>query len=122
MKENILIEKVGWITLIKSSPPLTKEYIADCYLRYRIMICFLQEHHLTTRIILTEEDIVNDESELRLYDLTDKGIKFYKAGIIPWKKKIDKSPDRNKAINDISFLEKKYAKFEMEMKDQTIQK
>lgn len=107
-ENNKLIEKVGWITKMKSTPPLTQEYINNKYVQFRNMIEFLQSKSLTTRTVLNSTDVVNDESELKMGDLTSEGLAFYKKAIIPWKKKIDKSPDKLKEINNISFLEKKY--------------
>ena len=104
-QKDYTLSKVSWITKMKSTPPLTQEYIDLVYLRYRVMISYLQSHKLTTREIL--DDDINDEFELRKSDLTEKGFEFYKNGIIPWIKKIDRSVDRKKTITDISFLDKK---------------
>lgn len=105
------ITKVGWITQMKSTPPLTKEYIQRVYLRFEIMIRFLQNHKFTTKIILKDGDSVNDETEIKSSDLTVEGRKFYSFGIIPWIRKIDRSKNPEKAIRDISFLEKKMVEF-----------
>ena len=91
--EDFIITKVGWITQMKSTPPLTEEYIQRVYLRFEIMIRFLQNHKFTTRIILNDGDSVNDETGIKHSDLTAEG-----------------SPE--KAIRDISFLEKKKVEFE----------
>ncbi|MBO9618801.1 MAG: hypothetical protein J7539_07150 [Niabella sp.] len=104
-----IIEKVGWVTKMKSTPPLTQEYINSKYLQFRNMVNFLQSKNLTTRTVLAEHDTVSDESELKFGDLTEQGLEFYKKAIIPWKKKIDKSIDKVKEINNLSFLEKKYS-------------
>ena len=101
------LTKVGWITKMKSTPPLTQEYIELQYLRFEIMVKFLQEKKMTTRIILKEDQIVNDDSKLMASDLTDKGRNFYRFGIIPWVKKIDRSKYPEKVIRDTLFLEKK---------------
>ena len=106
--EDFIITKVGWITQMKSTPPLTEEYIQRVYLRFEIMIRFLQNHKFTTRIILNDGDSVNDETGIKHSDLTAEGRKFYSFGIVPWIRKIDRSRNPEKAIRDISFLEKKY--------------
>ena len=111
-QEDFIISKVGWITQMKSTPPLTEEYIKRVYLRFEIMIRFLQNHKFTTRIILNDGDSVNDETEIKHSDLTVEGRKFYSLGIIPWIRKIDRSRNQEKAIRDISFLEKKMVEFE----------
>ena len=105
--EDFIITKVGWITQMKSTPPLTEECIQRVYLRFEIMIRFLQNHKFTTRIILNDGDSVNDETGIKHSDLTAEGRKFYSFGIVPWIRKIDRSRNPEKAIRDISFLEKK---------------
>lgn len=110
-QKDFIITKAGWLTQMKSTPPLTEEYIQREYLRFEIMIRFLQIHKLTTRIILKDGDSVNDETEIKYSDLTVEGRKFYSIGIIPWIKKIDRSKNPEKAIRDISFLEKKMVEF-----------
>ena len=65
-QEDFIISKVGWITQMKSTPPLTEEYIQRVYLRFEIMIRFLQNHKFTTRIILNDGDSVNDETEIKI--------------------------------------------------------
>lgn len=105
--KDFTISKVRWITKMKSTPPLTEEYIKNEYLRYETMMKFLQNNGLTTRIVLKDGDIVDDESKLMQSDLNEEGSEFYKKGIIPWIKKIDRSKDPEKAIKDVSFLEKK---------------
>ena len=110
--EDFIITKVGWITQMKSTPPLTEEYIQRVYLRFEIMIRFLQNHKFTTRIILNDGDSVNDETGIKHSDLTAEGRKFYSFGIVPWIRKIDRSRNPEKAIRDISFLEKKMVEFE----------
>ena len=110
--KDFIITKVGWITQMKSTPPLTEEYIQRVYLRFEIMIRFLQNHKFTTRIILNDGDSVNDETGIKHSDLTAEGRKFYSFGIVPWIRKIDRSRNPEKAIRDISFLEKKMVEFE----------
>ena len=110
-KRDRTVTKVGWITNIKSTPPLSQEYIEREYLRFEVMIRFLQTKGLTTRIILNEEEKVNDETEIKESDLTGEGGQFYSFGINPWIRKIDRSKDPEKVIKDISFLETKFQEF-----------
>jgi len=112
--KDFTIEKVGWITKMESIPPLTQEYIHLQYLRYRILVTFLQEKGLTTRILLQAQEQINDDSEIKRSDLTDPGFEFYRIGIIPWTKAIDRNKNKEKAINNIQFLEKKYREFVMQ--------
>ena len=107
-EKDYIIEKVSWFTKRKFTPPLTLEEINQSYLTFRIMIDFLQSHNLTTRVILLENELVTDDSELKVSDLTEKGLLFYKKGIILWNKRIDRNKDKLRAIQDISFLEKKF--------------
>lgn len=69
-QKDFIITKVGWLTQMKSTPPLTEEYIQREYLRFEIMIKFLQSHKFTTRMILKDGDSVNDETEIKYSDLT----------------------------------------------------
>lgn len=110
-QKDFIITKVGWITQMKSTPPLTEEYIQRVYLRFEIMIKFLQDNKFTTKTILKDGNSVNDETEIKYSDLTAEGRKFYSFGIIPWIKRIDRSKNPEKAIRDISFLEKKMVEF-----------
>ncbi len=110
-QKDFIITKVGWITQMKSTPPLTKEYIQRVYLRFEIMIKFLQNNEFTAKTILKDGNSVNDETEIKYSDLTAEGRTFYSFGIIPWIKRIDRSKNPEKAIRDISFLEKKMVEF-----------
>ncbi|ADY35653.1 hypothetical protein Bacsa_1065 [Phocaeicola salanitronis DSM 18170] len=111
MDENFIIEKIGWITQRKSIPPLTKEYIERQYRFFENYIHFLQDNGFTTRIILNSDEKANDDSELWIKDLTEEGFKFYKYGIIKWREKYDKAKNKDKAINDFAFIEKKLKEF-----------
>ncbi len=55
-QKDMVIEKVGWITRMKSTPPLTEEYINNQYLRLvcpqyssirRELQCIIDERGLT---------------------------------------------------------------------------
>lgn len=111
MDENFIIEKIGWITQRKSIPPLTKEYIERQYRFFENYIHFLQDNGFTTRSILNSDEKANDDSELWIKDLTEEGFEFYKYGIIKWREKYDKAKNKDKAINDFAFIEKKLKEF-----------
>ena len=76
------------------------------------MLNFLQDNGLTTRIVLHEDDNITAESKLMWSDLTEKGLAFYRNGITPWIKRIDRSTDKEKTILDTAFLRKKLAQME----------
>lgn len=115
MEKDYVIEKVGWFTNIKTIPPLTEEEkrlererqtrFFENYVR------FLQANGFTTRTILYPEDKANDDSEIRVSDLTNEGFEFFKYGIIRWRKKVDRAKDIDKAISDYKFINKKLDEF-----------
>ncbi|MCL1616406.1 cyclopropane-fatty-acyl-phospholipid synthase, partial [Bacteroides sp. ET71] len=72
---------------------------------------FLQANGFTTRTILYPEDKANDDSEIRVSDLTNEGFEFFKYGIIRWRKKVDRAKDIDKAISDYKFINKKLDEF-----------
>lgn len=111
MDKNRIINRIGWVTQMKSTPPLTKEYIERQYRFFENQVWFLQENGFTTRMILKKGEKANDDSEIKVGDLTEEGLKFYLFGIRAWIAKYDKAKDRDKAINDFAFIEKKLAEF-----------
>jgi hypothetical protein len=111
MDKNEIIEKVGWITQRKSIPPLTREYIERQYRFFENYVHFLQDNGLAARKILKNGEKANDDSEIKFGDLTEEGFKFYKFGIIKWREKYDRAKDKDKAINDFAFIEKKLKEF-----------
>ena len=111
MEKNNIIEKISWITQIKSIPPLTNEYIERQYRFFENYVFFLQKNELTTREILKEGEKATDESEIKVGDLTEEGLKFYTFGIVKWRQKYDRAKDKDKAINDLAFIEKKLKQF-----------
>jgi hypothetical protein len=50
--KNRVIEKLGWITQMKSIPPFTAEYIERQYRFFENYVHFLQNNGFTTREIL----------------------------------------------------------------------
>lgn len=111
MDKNRIINRIGWVTHMKSTPPLTKEYIERQYRFFENQVWFLQENGFTTRMILKKGEKANDDPEIKVGDLTEEGLKFYLFGIRAWIAKYDKAKDRDKAINDFAFIEKKLAEF-----------
>ena len=111
MEKDRVINRVGWVTQMKSTPPLTEEYIQRQYRFFENQVKFLQDNNFTTRTILKDGEKANDDSEIKVGDLTAEGLKFYLFGIRAWTAKYDKSKDRDKAINDFAFIEKKLKAF-----------
>lgn len=111
MDKNSLIEKVGWITQMHSIPALTKEYKERQYRFFENYVNFLQSNGLTTREILQNGEKATDNSEIKVGDLTETGLKFYAFGIVKWRQKYDRAKDKDKAINDFAFIEKKLKQF-----------
>ncbi|WP_293918177.1 MULTISPECIES: cyclopropane-fatty-acyl-phospholipid synthase [unclassified Sphingobacterium] len=106
-----VINRVGWVTQMKSTPPLTEEYIQRQYRFFENQIRFLQDNGFTTRIILEADQSASDESQITVGDLTPSGLKFYLFGIRPWTARYDKNKDKDKAVDDLSFINKKLTDF-----------
>lgn len=107
MDKEYLIEQVGWITQMRTIPPLTEEYKDQFRRFFRNYVTFLQENNLTTREIIKENEKITDEHCIKLGDLTEEGLEFYKFGIMKWISKYDRAKDKEKAINNFKFIEKK---------------
>ena len=105
-KKDFVIGKVGWLTQMKSDPPLTEEQINLYKYRYEVLFKFLQAHNLTTRTLLKDGEQVTDDTEFKVSDLTDKGFEVIKKAYTKWQGKIDKAKDKLKATNDLSLFEK----------------
>ncbi len=90
MDKNRIIEKLSWITQSKLAPqPITQEY----------------------KEILKKGEKANDDSQITVGDLTEEGFQFYAYGIRKWHEKYDRAKDKDKAINDFAFIEKKLKEF-----------
>nr|WP_315418376.1 cyclopropane-fatty-acyl-phospholipid synthase [uncultured Pedobacter sp.] len=111
MEKDRVIKRVGWVTEMKSTPPLTEEYKQVQYRFFENIVKFLQDKGLTTKVILSENEKADDDSEIKVSDLTKEGFAFYPVGIRKWIEKYDKSKEKEKAINDFAFIEKKFAEF-----------
>lgn len=111
MDKNRVLEKISWITQMKSIPPLTDEYKERQYRFFENYVRFLQDNGFTTKEILKPTEKANDDVEIKVGDLTEDGLKFYLFGIRKWREKYDKAKDKDKAINDFAFIEKKLKDF-----------
>lgn len=77
----------------------------------------MQENGLTTRTIFQEGDKADDDSEIRVSDLTPDGFEFFRYGIIRWRQKLDRAKDKEKALSDIKFISKKLEEFKAQQQD-----
>ena len=112
MDGNKVLEKLSWITQSKLAPqPVTQEYKERIYRFFENYVHFLQDNEFTTREILRKGEKATDESQITIGDLTEQGFKFYAFGILKWIAKYDRAKDKDKAIGDFSFIEKKLKEF-----------
>lgn len=116
MDKEKLLDKVGWITQMQKIPPLTEEYKESWRRFFASYVTFLQKNNFTTRKILKEGQKVTDDIAIKYGDLTQEGFEFYKFGIMKWIAKYDRAKDKDKAINDIAFIEKKLKEFREKQK------
>ena len=112
MDGNKVLEKLSWITQSKLAPqPVTQEYKEQIYRFFENYVHFLQDNGFTTREILRKGEKATDESQITIGDLTEQGFKFYAFGILKWIAKYDRAKNKDKAIGDFSFIEKKLKEF-----------
>ncbi|KFA58453.1 cyclopropane-fatty-acyl-phospholipid synthase [Gilliamella sp. Choc4-2] len=112
MDKNRIIEKLSWITQSQLAPqPITQEYKERQYRFFENYVHFLQDNGFITKEILKKGEKANDDSQITVGDLTEEGLKFYIFGIRKWREKYDKVKDKDKAINDFAFIEKKLKEF-----------
>ncbi|RGZ64772.1 cyclopropane-fatty-acyl-phospholipid synthase [Bacteroides stercoris] len=116
MEKDRIIEKISWVTKSNLAPqPITQEYKERQYRFFENFVHFLQDNGFTTREILKKGEKANDDSQITVGDLTEDGLKFYIFGIKKWSEKYDRAKDKDKAINDFSFIEKKLKEFKEKM-------
>lgn len=71
---------------MKSIPPLTNEFKTEQIIFFENIIHFLQDNGLTTKEILKKGERATDNTEIKIGDLTEEGLKFYLYGIRKWRK------------------------------------
>ena len=113
MDKDRVIEKLNWIfqSPISTPQPITEKFKEEQYLFFGNYVRFLQDHRFTTKEILKSGEKAIDESEITVGDLTEEGLKFYIFGIRKWREKYDKAKDKDKVVNDFTFIEKKLKEF-----------
>ena len=102
-----VINRIGWVTQIKSTPPLTEEYIQRQYCFFENQVHFLQDNGFTTCTILKAGEKATDDSQITVGDLTPLGLKFFR----PWTARYNRNKDKDKAADDLSFINKKLTDF-----------
>ena len=113
MENDYVIEKVGWFKNLA----FTDDFMAQECRFFENYVRFLQENGFTTKTILAPNDKATEESEIKVSDLTEEGIEFFKYGIIRWRKKLDRAKDREKALSDLKFINKKLDEFRAAKKE-----
>jgi hypothetical protein len=91
------IDKVGWHT----KTPGNTEPREKTHARFRAVIDFLQDNGMTTRTILGENDLVDDETSIHTDALNEKRRLIMGKYYHRWLKKVDKGLDPQ----DISMFE-----------------
>jgi hypothetical protein len=102
MDNDFIIDKVSWYTQVVGRIKTDEEI----HLRFRCMISFFQNNGLTSRVILKDDDLVTDETQIKVSDLTDKGFMLIKKAHDKYLKGIN----RGKVPTDVSVFEKELAK------------
>jgi hypothetical protein len=88
MEKDFIIGQVSWLTQVKRNYEFDNNL---CYLAFKNIINYLQVNGLTTRTILAD-DAVNEETSLKLSDLTNEGFMLVKKCFDKWiGKVIDKA-------------------------------
>ena len=104
MRENdYVIERVSWFRNLTFKCDFMNQ---ECRF-FENYVRFLQENGFTTKTIIGSNDKATEQSEIKVSDLTEEGIEFFKYGILRWRKKLD----REKAISDFKFINKKLEEF-----------
>ena len=113
LEQELIISQCSWLTQpsLAAPYPRTPEEQERSRRLYEHIILFLQDNGLTTRRILAEGERVADETAIRVRDLTPEGFCFYSFGILAWLDRYGRNKDKDKAINDLSFIEKKLKTF-----------
>jgi hypothetical protein len=96
------IDKVGWHT----RTPGNTEPREKTHMRFRAVISFLQNNGLTTRTILDENDIIDDDTCIHTDHLSENGKAIMKKCYHRWLKQVDKGF----APNDVSMFQKEFGR------------
>ena len=94
------IDKVGWHT----RTPGNTEPREKTHMRFRAVINFLQNNGLTTRAILGENGIINDDTCIHTDHLNENGKAIMKKCYHRWLKQVDKGLDPD----ELSMFQKEF--------------
>ncbi len=100
MPQDFTIDKVEWH--IKK----VRDYEFDrslIYEYFRSIINYLQNNNLTTRTIVSDHQLVNDDTTIKKSDLTEEGFQLIKKSYSKW---IDKVVDQKILSTDYRMLDK----------------
>jgi hypothetical protein len=89
MEKDFIIAQVSWLTQAKRNYEFNSPL---CYLAYENIIRYFQKHNLTTRTIIGEDEMVDDDTLIKVSDLTNEGFELFKKCFDRW---IAKVMDRN---------------------------
>ncbi len=122
LEQELVISQCSWLTQPSLAAPHTRtpEEQERSRRLYEHIVRFLQDNRLTTRRILAEGERVTDETAIRVGDLTPEGFCFYSFGILAWLDRYGRNKDKDKAINDLSFIEKKLKTFREQRKAESV--
>lgn len=89
MNKDDVISKLGWFTQMESIPPLSDEFKKEQIIFFENIIHFLQDNGFTTKEILKKGEKPTDNTEIKIGDLTEEGLKFYPwpSSLPPWRSK-----------------------------------
>jgi hypothetical protein len=89
--KDFTIDKVAWSSKLVG----TTETLSGVVHRFWVLVNFLQEEKLTTRILAKSEDEIGEEFAIMRSDLTDLGFELIKKSIEKWSNGLDrgKKPD-----------------------------
>ncbi len=104
--EDYTIDKVSWHTMTPGNTE-TKEQI---YLRFFIILQFLQQNKLIVKNKIANQEDINEETAIMKSDLTQKGILLMKACYHNWLRYLDKGGK----VENISRFEKSFYNYKQD--------
>lgn len=107
MEQDFIIIKVSWETQRKRNYDTSEENLLT-YSYYSSLINFLQNNKLTTRQLLKEGQVVDDEICIKKSDLTEEGFLIFKGKYFD--KWVNAIFDKKRSPLDIKPLEKALVK------------
>lgn len=103
LQSDFVIDQVSWHTSIDGNP----ESPAMVRERFRVLVSFLQQHLLTTKVLLQPNEEPSDFFSIRKSDLTDRGFAVIQQAYDKWLKTVI---NKRKNPKDTSLFEAALAK------------